>query len=577
MRLSFRNRTRDLALRRANLKADFVAGLTFAIVSVPQAMAHALLAAVNPVLGIYTLMVAVPVAAVFTSSVFMNVSTTAALSVVAGDELAAFPVESRLAALAALVLLVGLFQIAAGLLRLGFILRFVSDAVMTGFLNGVAVLIILGQLGALTGYQSLFSNNVARTLDLLLNIGQIDLATTLIGGLTIALIVGLLRTRLRRFAFVVAIAVATMLLAVLSFPTLNFGTGWQTVEIVRDIAGIPRDLPQLTLPTPEYLMPLLLPALSVAIIGLVQGAGVGQAYPNPDGKYPDVSGDFLGQGIGNVATSLVGGLPAGGSISGTVLVLGAGAQSRWTNIFGGLCVVLVVLLAAPLAELVPMAGLAALLIVAGYQGLRIQQAQMIWNTSKISAAAMVLTFLATLFLPLHYAVLLGVVFSLLLHVIGQANQVKIMQLALVPGGFPEERPAPETLPSEQFTALYLSGSLFFAAAKTLEQMLPSVDDTRHAVVALILRGHPELGSTFLNVLQRYHEALQARDSKLMLVGVDPAVHDQLARTGLLQTIGEENVFLTTPQIGAAMNAAAAAAHSWLGQSRESIANASPTK
>jgi len=564
--LSFRNRIRDLTPARSNLKSDFVAGLTFAIVSVPQAMAHALLATVNPVLGIYTLMVAVPVAALFTSSVFMNVSTTGALSVVAGSELAAVPPDSRIAALATLVLLVGLFQIAAGLLRLGFILRFVSDAVMTGFLNGVAVVIILGQLGDLTGFQSPFSNNVAATLDLLLRPGQINPASALIGGLTIALIIGLLRTRLRRFAFVLAIAVAALLLAVLSLPTLGTGTGWQSVEIVRDIAGIPRDLPQLALPTPDYILPLLLPALSVAIIGLVQGAGVGQAYPNPDGKYPDVSGDFLGQGVGNVATSLVSGLPAGGSISGTVLVLGAGAQSRWTNIFGGLCVVLVVLLAAPLVELVPMPALAALLIVAGYQGLRIPQAQMIWNTSKISAAAMILTFLATLFIPLHFAVLLGVVFSLLLHVIGQTNQVKVMELALVPGGFPEERPAPKTLPSNQFTALYLSGSIFFAAAKNLEHMLPAVDDTRRAVVALILRGHPQVGSTFLNVLQRYNEALRARDSKLMLVGVDPDVHEQLTRTGMLQAIGEENVFLTTPQMGAAMNAAAVAAQDWLGQS-----------
>jgi sulfate permease, SulP family len=461
--------------------------------------------------------------------------------------------------------LVGVFQMAAGLLRLGFILRFVSDAVMTGFLNGVAVLIILGQLGALTGYQSGFSNNVARALDLLLRLGRINLATTLIGGLTMALIVVLLRTHFRKFAFVLAIALATLLLAVLSLPAFDLGADWHTVEIVRDIAGIPSDLPHLTLPTPDHLVPLLLPALSVAIIGLVQGAGVGQAYPNPDGTYPDVSGDFLGQGVGNVAASLVGGLPAGGSISGTVLIMSAGARSRWTNFFGGFCVVLVVLLAAPMAELVPMPALAALLIVAGYQGLRIQQAQMIWSTSKISAAAMVLTFLATLFMPLHYAVLLGVVFSLLLHVIGEANRIKIMQLALVPGGFPEERPVPATLPSDRFTVLHISGSLFFAAAKTLEKMLPAVDDTRNAVVALILRGQPEVGSTFLSVLRRYVEVLRAHDSKLMLVGADPAVRDQLARTGMLQTIGEENVFLATPQIGAAMNAAAAAAQEWLGQ------------
>ena len=162
---------------RGHLASDIVAALTFAVVNVPQAMGHALLAMVNPVLGIYTLMVAVPVGALFSSSVFMNVSTTGALSVAAGVVLLDFPAGQRVEALVVLVLLVGVIQLLCGLFRLGFLLRFVSNAVMTGFLNGVAVLIILGQLGDLTGYHSGFSNRVAQALDLLLRFGQIDLRT----------------------------------------------------------------------------------------------------------------------------------------------------------------------------------------------------------------------------------------------------------------------------------------------------------------------------------------------------------------------------------------------------------------
>ena len=234
---------RALRPERANLKADAVAGLTFAVVNVPQAMAQALLATVNPVLGIYTLMVAVPIGALFTSSVFMNVSPTSALSVAAGAGLVDVPDAQRAAALAALVLMVGVMQLLAGLLRLGFIVRFVSNAVMTGFLNGVAVLIILGQLGDLTGYRSPFSNNVARALDLILRADQVDLPTTIIGGLTLALIVLLLRTRWRKFAFIIAIGVATVLLAVLSLPIFGAELNWQSVKIVRDVATIPRTLP----------------------------------------------------------------------------------------------------------------------------------------------------------------------------------------------------------------------------------------------------------------------------------------------------------------------------------------------
>ena len=137
----------------------------------------------------------------------------------------------------------------------------------------------------------------------------------------------------------------------------------------------------------------------------------------------------------------------------------------------------IVLVAAPLVELVPMPALAALLIVAGYQGLRIEAAMTIWQTSRVSAAVMGLTFLATLFIPLQYAVLIGVALSIVLHVARQSNKVVVTQWVLIPGGLPEEQPAPKELPSRQLTMLQVYGSLFFAAAKNLEDMLPAVDNT----------------------------------------------------------------------------------------------------
>jgi SulP family sulfate permease len=555
----------NLKPERRHLNADLIAGLTFAIVNVPQAMAHALLATVNPVLGIYTLMMAVPIGALFTSSVYMNVSTTSALSVAAGAGLADIPADQKAQALVALVMIMGVIQLLAGLFKLGFLVRFVSNSVMTGFLNGVAVLIILGQLGDLTGYDSVYSNKVAQALDLLLHLDSVNLQATLIGLLTLGLMVLLLRTSLRKFAFIIAIGVSTLLLAVLTLPVLATSAAFASVQTVNDIADIPRSLPSLALPEPALIVKMLLPAFSVAIIGLIQGAGVSQGYPNPNGKYPNISRDFLGQGVANMATSLVGGVPAGGSISGTALIMSAGARSRWANISVGVFVVAIVSLAAPLVESVPMPALAALLMVAGFQGLRVQQAITVWNTGRVTGVVMILTFAATLLVPLQYAVLLGMALSIMLYVFRQSNRVVVTEIVPVPGGFPEERPAPKVLPSHQLTMLWVYGSLFFAAAKSLEEMLPEVDEATGAVVAIGLRGKGEIGSTFVSVLQRYAESLQAHDSKLMLVGVDPAVHKQLAKTGLLSLIGEENVFLATPQLGGAMNQAAIAAYAWLGQ------------
>jgi SulP family sulfate permease len=264
-----------------------------------------------------------------------------------------------------------------------------------------------------------------------------------------------------------------------------------------------------------------------------------------------------------MATSLVGGIPAGGSVSGTALIIGAGAQSRWGNIFVGLFVALVVLLAGPLVERVPMPALAALLIVAGFQGLRVEQAVMAWKTGRISKLVMLVTFLATLIVPLQFAVLFGVALSILLNTIHQSNKVVVTQWVLQPVGFPLEQPPPQRLPSHQLTILHVYGSLFFAAAKNMEEMLPAVGDATRAVVAINLRGKSEIGSTFVTVLQRYSQALQARQGKLMLVGVDPMVRDQLAKTGVLELIGDENVFVATPQLGAALNQAVAAATAWL--------------
>ena len=285
-----RNATQGLRPKRSHLTADLIAALTFAVVNVPQAMGHALLAAVNPLLGIYTLMVSVPVGAIFSSSVFMNVSTTGALSLAAGAVLIDFPPGQRAEGLVVLVLMVGVFQLLAGLFRLGFVIRFVSNAVMTGFLNGIAVLIVLGQLSDLTGYQSSFSNRVAQALDLLLHLGQINPQASTIGLLTLGLIALLLWLKAtRRFAFIIAIAAATIALVVLNLPALSAYASFAsfaTVPTVGTLSAIPRELPQLALPQLSLVLSLWLPALSIAIIGLVQGAGVSQGTPNPDGRYP---------------------------------------------------------------------------------------------------------------------------------------------------------------------------------------------------------------------------------------------------------------------------------------------------
>ena len=545
--------------QKKQLTSDLLAGLTFALVNIPQSMAHALLAAVNPVFGLYTLMLAIPVGALFTSAVFMNVSTTSALAVAAGDTLINYPSDARASVLVTLVLMIGIFQIILGLLRLGWLTRFIPFSVMTGFMTGVAVLIVIGQLGDFTGYYSNYSGKIVQVADLVLNLDLIMWITLAIGLLTILLVYGLGRTRFSRFSLVLALVIASGIAVLLNE---FFGAD---IKLVSDIAEVPRALPQLVLPDLSLIPSLIVPAIAVGIIGLVQGAGVSQTFPNPDGKFSDVSRDFFGQGTANVAAGFFGGIPAGGSSSGTALIISAGARSRWANIFAGLCVAALVLVFANLVEMVAMPVLAGLVIIAGIQMVNVGAIQTVWHTNTVARTIMVLTFASTLIMPLQYAVLLGVVISILLFVFQQSNTIRVVEWDASKSGWPVERPVPEKLESNQVTVLFVYGNLFYAAADVFEKSLPAVEGTRRPVVILLLRGYDDIGSTVIGVLHRYTESLQAQGGKLILAGISPALQDQLQRTGMLSLIGEQNLFPATESIGEFGNVALQAARDWLAE------------
>ncbi|UCC52875.1 MAG: SulP family inorganic anion transporter, partial [Anaerolineaceae bacterium] len=280
-----------LKINRHTVGKDILAGLTAAIAAIPDGMASATLAGVNPVYGLYNLMVGTPVAALFTSSVYMAVINASAMALVVFDALAPYSGEEQVSAMVTLTFLVGLFMLAMGLLKLGWLTRFISNSVMRGFLTGVAVVIILGQLSDFTGYELQGENYLAQVVDLVLNLGQVDLATLAIGVLTIVLILIFDRTPLKSFSMLVALIIGAVLVKV---------AGLDSVALVGDI---PSGLPTPMLPAISLVPELLLSAIAIGIIGLVQASGVSQGYPNPDGKFPNPDGDFRGQGIGNTIAS----------------------------------------------------------------------------------------------------------------------------------------------------------------------------------------------------------------------------------------------------------------------------------
>jgi sulfate permease, SulP family len=536
-----------------NLAGDLTAALTMALISVPDAIASALLAGVSPIYGMNAMMIGMPVAGFFTSSQFMNVNLTAAMMLITANALAGYSGDAVAGAMMMLAVLTGAFMVIMGVLKLGRMTRFVSNAVMTGFFTGVAVTIILGQLGGLTGYASPYDNNVRAAVDLFRNLGAIDPPSLAIGLLTIFLIVVLAGTRLRAFSLIIAMLAASIAVAVL---------GWD-VHLVGDSYAITGQFPLPALPDFSAIPVLLIPAFALALVGVIQGAGVSQGVPNPDGRYPDVSRDFIGQGIANLASGLFQGLPVGGSLGGTAVSMKAGAKSRWVNIFAGLMFIALVLLFAPQVEKVAEPAIAAVLIMAGIEIIRRDRIRTVWVTGMAPKVVMILTFVLTLFVPAQWAILIGVLVSIGLHIYFSAMDVRVVALKLTDDGGLEEQAPPDQLSNETITVLSVYGNMFFAAASNLEDKLPQTQNSQRSVVILRMRGLDNMGSTYISVLDRYSKALQAHEGKLLLAEVSAGVLDQLERTGLLAQLGEENVFPETPRVYFATRQAFRAAQSWL--------------
>jgi len=541
--------------QKSNLVADLVAGVVGGVANIPDALASAILAGANPAYGLYAVMIGTPVGALLSSSVFMTITNTSALSITAGTALAGFDATSYPKALFTLTVLTGVVMLLAGLLRLGRLTRFISHSVMIGFLTGISVLVVLSQLGDFTGYDSSYSNKVIKAVDLLLHPGQVEVQTLIIGFLTVALILTFDRTRLRNFSMLVGIVLAS---------AVTLALGWEKVQLVGDVAEIPKGLPSLSLPDLGIVPGLLIPAFSLAIIGLVQGAGISKGYPNPDGRYPNISRDFIGQGAANLAAGLFQGMPVAGGMGNTALNVGAGARSRWSNVFSGLVVMVVVLLLSKYVILLAMPAMAALLILAGIQSIKAAEVVDVWQVGLRPRLIMLVTFVFTLAIPVQYAVLVGVVLSGLAIFLTSAYQVRLVELVPLAGGSYREQPAPAQLPDKAITILQAYGSLFYAAIDRVAEKLPSARNVERPVVILRLRQHDEIGSTFIVLIERYEAELKAAGGKLILAGVNPKVVKQLEATEISQDIlGDEDVFIATKVVRQSLDDAIADGQAWL--------------
>ncbi|HET6443494.1 MAG TPA: SulP family inorganic anion transporter [candidate division Zixibacteria bacterium] len=555
----------DLKLNRQSLVPDLSSGLTVALVSIPEGMAYALVAGVDPVYGLYTGMVTTIVAALTGSTSLMIVTLTNALALVAGDALAELDGSiDPITALFTLTFLVGIIMFLLGILRLGSVIRFVSMEVMSGFVFATALLIVLGQYDELVGYASTLeeANKLVKAIDITLNVGHWDLYTALLGVGSIMILLLMKRIRpIKKYADVLIIILAGLFVWII---------GWTSVELVGDIANVPSGLsalPTPVLPDLSLLPVLMIPAIAAAVVGLAESSGVGAAYPNPDESSSNMSQDFTSQGLGNLIGSFFQAMPAGGSLSRTGINASGGAQSRWSGAFAGVLLAVVLVLFGNLTEYIPMTALAALLIVIGAEamikeGWRLREA---WRVDKVATGAAIMTIIAAVFIDLVVAIIIGVFLSLLLYTIETVSQVRALRLIRRDDGRYEKAQIPEKLPSNEATVIMVQGNVFFASVYSYDDLVPDYRDTRNAVIISHMRGRETIDATTLEWYEKIVTKLKASGNLLMLSGIEKPVYDRLKQSEAFEMIGEENLFQSEKVIGASLDKALDAAEKWIAE------------
>ena len=535
-----------------NIIGGFVAGLY----SVPEGIGYASLAGISPMLGIYSGMVPVAVAATATGSVLLMSTLTSAIALTMGGILdsTGYSGDQVTQAVVTMSLLAGVLMVVLGVLKLGKVVNYVSNAVMTGFVMGVAILIMVGKFDDIFGYDpTTYSNKVVKAMDILLHPGDWDYTTTVVGiGTIVAAFALKAIPKLERYALVLVVLLGTLVVWVLGIDTL----------LIADEATIPTGLAALPIPTagmlPDLSMvpTLLLGSFSVALVALAQGAGIRPAFPNPDESRSSSSRDFLGQGLGNVAGAFFQSTPTGGSLSRTAVSADGGSTSRVAGYVSAATVVLLVVVFGNVVGQIPEAVIGGLLFVIGVELVmgRMPDARLAWRTGMTSRVLFAVTLALTLTVPLQWAIIGGAVLSLLAFVVSSGSRVELRRATRDEAGWRLDDDIPATLPADQPVVLQYSGPNFFADVAAFADRLPAPDPVTAGVLVMDLGDLEHFSSTTLKSLGKMHAKFAAVRSGLVLTGVEPNARDVLARTGLLAQIGEQNVLPADRHLGVSLDA-----------------------
>jgi high affinity sulfate transporter 1 len=524
--------------QRSWLRSDLIAGLTVWAVLVPEALAYATIAGVSPVIGLYAAPGALLLYAAFGSSrhlVTGPMAATAALSAAIIADFATAGSVQFTAFTIALALVVGALAILAGLARLGFLASFISEPVLKGFIIGLALTIIVGQLPKLFGIEKVEGDFFDELFGFLGSVGGTSIPTLAVGLVSLAIVVGL-----KEFAPVVPGSLVAVGFGIGAVVLLNLDD--QGVDIVGPIQG---GLPTFGLPDVagvDYLR-LAPAAVGVALVGFVEGLGAAKVYAARNHYDIDPNRELLGLGAANIASGLSGGMVVNGSLSKTAVNGGAGAKSQVSGLVVAALTVVTLLFLTGLFEQLPEATLAAIVIAAlielvdirslrGFYGVYTSRLGRIYGFAArpdfIAAVAATLGVLVFDTLP---GLFIGILVSIVLLVY-RASRPHVASLGLAPGTTDQysdiERHPDNAIPSG-IAILRPESSLFFANADRIRDAIRSAaasDDVR--IVILDLETVPDVDLTAAKMLVETREELAGRGVTLVYARDVGQVRDVLA-------------------------------------------------
>lgn len=522
------------------LQADIMAGLTVALVLVPQSMAYASLANLPVYVGLYASFIPVIISAIFGSSRQLATGPVAIVSLMTAAAIGSMdlPPETAMVYAAFLALMVGFIQLSIGLLKLGVLIDFLSHPVVIGFTNAAALIIGSSQVSKLFGLDVEKGEHHYETVwHIIQAIPETHIVTFIMGMFSLFLLIYIKRSFPKLPNVLITVVICTL---------ISWSFGFEKVG--GDVVGaIPSGLPSFTIPTvdPSHFSKLFMTAAMIALIGFVEAVSVAKAIASQTRQRLSANQELVGQGLANISSSLFNGYPVSGSFSRSAVNFSAGAMTGFSSIVTGVLVGITLLFLTPLLYHLPQATLAAVIIMAVVGLIHIEPIKHAWKVHRHDGIVSIVVFFVTLIVAPHLeqGVLVGVVLSLVLFLY-RTMTPRLVEVARHEDKTLRDAKRFDLKTSDTVSVFRYDGDLYFANAGYLEGKLLNLVARKPdlKLVVLDIESADQLDSTGEGMLRNLFDRLQSIGIELYIARAKLSTLQAFKRSGLYQHIGKDRFF-----------------------------------